>query len=255
MGQGIQETEGIVLYRKNYREKDLLVKIFTEKYGKIMFFVKNVKRVNHPLKLAVTPFTESLYIASIRPEGLSFLNDSKDTHVFKQLQLDIFLNAYATYLLNLVDVAIEDKRYDPALYGFLKQALTYLDEGQDPEVITNIFEVQLLDRFGYQFNWQQCGVCGKTTGVFDFSSKYHGILCQKHFSMDDRRYHANPRSIHFLRLFSQISLDQIQRIDLKDETKEMIRQTIDAIYEEYVGVHLKSKKFLDDMKKWENVLK
>lgn len=255
MGQGIQETEGIVLYRKNYREKDLLVKIFTEKYGKIMFFVKNVKRVNHPLKLEVTPFTESLYIASIRPEGLSFLNDSKDTHVFKQLQLDIFLNAYGTYLLNLVDVAIEDKRYDPALYGFLKQALTYLDEGQDPEVITNIFEVQLLDRFGYQFNWQQCGVCGKTTGVFDFSSKYHGILCQEHFSMDDRRYHANPRSIHFLRLFSQISLDQIQRIDLKDETKEMIRQTIDAIYEEYVGVHLKSKKFLDDMKKWENVLK
>ncbi|MEG2705683.1 recombination protein O N-terminal domain-containing protein, partial [Lactococcus sp.] len=35
------ETRGLVLYTKNYREKDKLVKIFTESFGKRMFFVKN----------------------------------------------------------------------------------------------------------------------------------------------------------------------------------------------------------------------
>ena len=35
------ETQGLVLYSRNYKEKDKLVKIFTESFGKRMFFVKN----------------------------------------------------------------------------------------------------------------------------------------------------------------------------------------------------------------------
>ena len=36
------ETRGIVLYNREFREDDKLVKIFTEKSGKRMFFVKHV---------------------------------------------------------------------------------------------------------------------------------------------------------------------------------------------------------------------
>jgi DNA repair protein RecO (recombination protein O) len=35
----------------------------------------------------------------------------------------------------------------------------------------------------------------------------------------------------------------------------MIRFILDEIYSEYVGIFLKSKKFIDDMKSWENVMK
>ena len=36
-----KETYGLVLYNRNYRENDKLVKIFTETNGKHMFFVKH----------------------------------------------------------------------------------------------------------------------------------------------------------------------------------------------------------------------
>ena len=36
-----KETYGLVLYNRNYREDDKLVKIFTETNGKHMFFVKH----------------------------------------------------------------------------------------------------------------------------------------------------------------------------------------------------------------------
>ena len=57
--------------------------------------------------------------------------------------------------------------------------------------------------------------------------------------MDERRYHADSRAIHFIRLFSQISYEQIASIKLKLETKAAIRRVIDLLYDEYVGIHLK----------------
>lgn len=251
----IGESKGIPLFSKDYKEKDQLVKIFTESYGKRMFFVKGAHRKNNPLKPALLPFTEAVYLGDFRIEGLSFLNSSKDVHPFRLIQGDIFINAYGTYLLNLVDAAIEDHVYDPNLYHFLMQALRLLNEGKDPEIITNIFEIQLLQRFGVWPIWTHCVVCGATQGKFDYSSQYNGVLCQKHWSLDKRRYHADPVAIHFIRLFSTVSFNKVQTLKLKPETKQAIRQTIDELYDEYVGIHLKSKKFIDGMKNWENTLK
>lgn len=251
----LAETKGILLFSRDHKEKDKLVKIFTESAGKQMFYVKGAHRKNNPLAPALISYTEAVYIGTIRGEGLSFLNNAKDIHPFRNIQADIFIAGYASYLLSLADVAIEDRVYDPHLYQFLHEALTLLDQGNDPEIITNIFEIQLLQRFGVSPNWHHCAVCGKTEGRFDYSSKYNGVLCEQHWSHDDRRYHADPKAIHFARLFAQISYDQIASIQLKAGTKQEIRIFLDALYDEYVGIHLKSKKFIDQMGAWQDVLK
>ncbi|OJG82981.1 DNA repair protein RecO [Enterococcus ratti] len=251
----LAESKGIILFSRNYKEKDKLVKIFTESAGKMMFYVKGIHRQNQPLAPALLPFTEAVYIGTFKNEGLSFIKSVKNIHPFRKIQEDIFLSGYGTYLLNLVDAAIEDHQYDPTLFQFTQLALQKMDEEDDPQIITNIFEVQLLQRFGIAPIWTHCVVCGKKRGKFDYSSKFGGILCEEHWSMDLRRYHADPRAVYFVRLFSSISYDKINAINLKEETKASIRQLIDQLYEEYVGIHLKSKKFIDQMKSWEHVLK
>lgn len=250
----VAETKGIVLFSRDYKEKDKLVKIFTESYGKQMFFVKGVHKKNNPLAPALLNFTEAIYFGSIRSEGLSFLNGVKEVKPFRHIQEDIFLTAYGSYMLNLVDVAIEDHLYDPHLYGFTQQALMQLENGADPEIITNIFELQLLQRFGVAPQLDHCAVCGNQEGPFDYSSKYAGLLCYKHFDKDRHRWHANPRGVHLARLLMQISYDQINSIQVKAETKQNLRRFIDQLYEEYVGIQLKSKKFIDDMYKWSEML-
>lgn len=254
MLRGPQEINGMVLFSRNYRESDKLVKIFTESNGKKMFFVRHANKKNSQISSAVQPFTQANYIGELKDEGLSFLNTAKDIHPFFSIQQDIFLSAYATYILNLSDAAIEDNVYDPFLFGFLKDSLTLINEGYDPEIITNIFEIQILQRFGIQLNFSSCAICGSQEEPFDFSDKYHGVLCQKHWSMDERRFHYSPRALHFIKLFNAISYEQIKSINLSDETKQHIRQVIDSIYEEYVGLHLKSKKFIDDMQNWKEMI-
>ncbi|GGC82514.1 DNA repair protein RecO [Enterococcus wangshanyuanii] len=249
------ETKGMILFTKDYKEKDKLVKIFTESFGKLMFFVKGAHRKNNPITPAILPFTEATYIGDFREEGLSFLNGSKEVTHFRKIQEDIFINAYATYILNLVDAAIEDRVYDPNLYHFTFQALTLLNDEKDAEIITNIFEIQLLNRFGITPEWSHCAICQETRGKFDYSSKYSGVLCERHWQLDEHRYHADPRAVHFVRLFAAISYDKVQDINVKAETKTAIRQMIDELYDEYVGIHLKSKKFIDQMKSWEDTLR
>lgn len=77
------ETKGIILFTKDFKEKDKLVKIFTESYGKLMFFVKGAHRKNNPL-LPILPFTEAVYIGNFREEGLSFLNSKERSSTFSK---------------------------------------------------------------------------------------------------------------------------------------------------------------------------
>ncbi|MCB5950507.1 DNA repair protein RecO [Enterococcus sp. BWT-B8] len=249
------ESKGLILFTRDYKEKDKLVKIFTESFGKQMFFIKGAHRKNNPITPAILPFTQAVYIGDFRSEGLSFINGSKEVKPFFKIQQDIFLNAYATYILNLADTAVEDRVYDPGLFSFTLQALELIDEEKDPEIITNIYELQILHRFGISIDWQSCRVCGQTKGKFDYSSKYSGVLCEQHWQMDSQRYHGNPRAIHFIRLFSAVSYEKLNKIELNTQTKAEIRKIIDELYDEYVGIHLKSKKFIDQMKTWENTLK
>lgn len=251
----LEEVHGIVLSVRKHRERDYLLKLFTREYGKLMFFVRGTKNPNNKLKPAIQPFTQAVYIADIREQGLSFIRDVKDVSPFTSIQQDIFQNAYATYILQLADAAMEDKTVDIRVYEELVKGLEAIDEGLDAEVIMNIFEIRFMRQFGVLPELRGCVICGKTEGGFDYSSVHHGLLCPAHYFEDERRYHASPKAIHFIRLFSVISFDKINSIAVKDETKKEIRAVIDQLYDELVGIRLKSRKFIDSMKEWGNLLK
>lgn len=251
----LEQIEGLVISSRKHRERDYLVKIFTRQYGKLMFFVRGTKNPNNKLKQAIQPFAKATYIADIRQDGLCFLRDAKDIEPYSGVQLDIFKNAYATYTCGLADAAVEDRHPQPELFYQLILGLSMMDEGYDPEIIMNIFEIRFLHLFGVMPELRGCVVCKRTEGQFDYSSKFHGLLCPDHFHEDERRLHASPRSIHFIRLFSVVSLEKIENVSIKEETKKEIRTVIDQVYDELVGIKLKSKRFIDNMHSWDGILK
>ena len=55
--------------------------------------------------------------------------------------------AYASYVAALADASIQDNQPDPALFAFLQKTLDLMNQGLDYEVLTNIFEIQILSRF------------------------------------------------------------------------------------------------------------
>jgi DNA repair protein recO len=47
----------------------------------------------------------------------------------------------------------------------------------------------------------------------------------------------------------------LETISLKPDIKKQLRDFIDLLYDEYVGIHLKSKKFIDSLGDWGSILK
>ena len=116
--------EGVIMYRRDYRERDLLVKILTDRRGPLMFFVRGAKRKGFKLASDILPFTYGSYVGMLADEGLSYIVSAQETHHLTGIGADLNRNAYATYLLELVDQAFEEGR---ALGGWYKQVMAALN--------------------------------------------------------------------------------------------------------------------------------
>ncbi|EMB55308.1 DNA repair protein RecO [Streptococcus mutans] len=248
-----KETRGLVLYNRPFREDDKLVKIFTETSGKHMFFVRHA--TNSKLSSVIQPLILANFILKINNHGLSYIEDYKGVSLFKEINADIYKLAYATYLVSLADAAISDAVYDALLFAFLIKTLELMDEGLDYEILTNIFEIQILDRFGVQLNFHDCVFCHRVGLAFDFSHRYSGLLCPEHYEKDLYRSHLDPNIPYLLNQFQTLHFDSLKTISVKPDMKQKLRKFIDEVYEDYIGLHLKSKKFIDDLDHWGQVMK
>lgn len=245
----VAESNGIVLDSKRYKEHDCLVKIFTERFGKKTFLIRRGAKSNYPYYRNIQPLAKACYIGKYQEHGLSYLTTVKDEVFYSKVNYNIELKAYAIYLLQLADAALEDSVPDPMLYGYLIKMLNLMNDGIDAAVLTNIYEVQMLRRFGVYPHLEKCQICGeKRLDVpFDYSPEYGGVICYHHFEDSVQRYHAHPRAVYFLRQFQSIDVENLKTINVSEETKCLLRHLIDQLYEDYVGIRLKSKRFIDQM--------
>ena len=248
-----KDARGLVLYNSDFRESDKLVKIFTETDGKRMFFVKHARQSK--LTAVIQPLTVADFLLKLNDSGLSYIDDFREATTYQAINADLFKLSYATYIMALADAAIPDNQADAPLFAFLEKTLALMEEGLDYEVLTLIFEIQILERFGVQLNFHECVFCHRVGLPFDFSFRYSGLLCPDHYARDTKRPYTDPNVIFLVDQFQAISIDDLRTISLKADMKVKLRQFVDAIYETYVGLHLKSKTFIDELSQWGDIMK
>ena len=249
------DFRGIIMFRRDYRERDLLVKILTDKIGPAMFFVKGAKKRGFRLAADILPFTHGEYIGSLTDNGLSFINTASDTSQYRSIAIDISKNAYATYILALVDSAFQDGQGIGGWFNQVAAALDLINSGLDEQVIANVIETQLLVRFGVAPTWDRCVICGRDDLPLDFSEQYGGMLCRNHWHLDERRLHLDQRTVYYLQRFSTLNLQKLNSIKINSTTKRRLQFVLDSLYDNEVGLNLKSKKFIRQMGQWEEKLK
>lgn len=242
---------GIIMYRQDYRERDLLVKMLTDKLGPTMFFVRGAKKRGFKLGADLLPFTHGTYIGALASGELSFINAASETHQYQNIVSDISKNAYATYILSLVDSAFQDGKSIGGWFNQVAAALDLIDRGLDEQIITNVIEVQLLTAFGVAPEWNQCVVCGRNDLPLDFSEQYGGMLCQNHWHLDPHRLHLDRRTVYYLQQFATINLQRLNSIRINPQTKWRLQMTLDTIYDDQVGLNLKAKRFIRQMNRLE----
>jgi DNA repair protein RecO (recombination protein O) len=129
-----------------------------------------------------------------------------------------------------------------------------LNEGYDPDILMHIYEMKMLNFLGLNPILNQCSVCGSTDGHFSFSIREGGFICHRCLDKDPYHYKLSPSAVKLLRLFYYFDLSRLGNISVKDETKAELKKVISSYYDEYSGLHLKTKKFLNSIDKFRKLL-
>lgn len=247
MTRELKEVQGIIFKREKYKEADLLAKIFTKTDGIITLVVKGALRPKSKLGAATLNFCHGTYIIYTNGKGLSTLRTYKEVKQYDQLYEDLTKNAYASFILDLIDHAFVEYQPLGNYYDLGKLAIEKINTGSDPEMITQIVQMKMLKAYGVEPELRHCVICGKVRGIFDYSVKRGGIICSNHFATEQERMHLMPKTTALLRTIGLIPFERLGAIKINLKTKKESRKAIDRIYRDTVDLNLKTKKFLDEL--------
>ncbi|WNS77621.1 DNA repair protein RecO [Bacillus sp. DTU_2020_1000418_1_SI_GHA_SEK_038] len=249
----LEKCEGIIIRTTNYGETNKIVTLYTREWGKIGVMARGAKKPSSRLAAVTQPFTYGYFLVQ-RSSGLGSLQQGEMITSMRSIREDIFLTAYASYIVDLTDKGTDDRKPNPYLFELVFQALNLVNEGFDAEIIVNIFEMKMLNSLGLYPVLNQCTVCSSADGHFSFSIREGGLICHRCLEKDPYHFKISPATVKLLRLFYFFDLSRLGNISVKPETKAELKKVINAYYDEYSGLNLKTKRFLNQMAKFEDML-
>ncbi|PTL40542.1 DNA repair protein RecO [Alkalicoccus saliphilus] len=242
----LQKVEGIVLRTTDYGENHKIITIYSRENGKTALMARGAKKTKSKFASASQLFVHGVFIYH-QSRGMGSLNQADIVDSFRYIRSDLMKTAYASYAVELLDKLTEDKQPAAPLFDLLLQIFSRMNEEDDPEILIRIFETKMLYVSGAAPVLNACVNCGNMDEITRFSLKYAGVLCRHCAHIDDRPSPAGPHAVKLLRLFQQINPSRIGKISVKSSTKKELKDTLEAYYEEYVGVYIKAKRFLKQM--------
>jgi DNA repair protein RecO (recombination protein O) len=176
----LYRTEGIVLRRHDFGEADRLLTIFTPWLGKIRVLAKGVRKPTSRKAGHVELFTHSrLMIAKGR--SLDIVTQAETINSFLPVKGELARTSCAYYVAELVDRFTAEGEENRRLFDLLLNALSWLGEADDTDLVLRYFELHLLDRVGYRPQLSGCVRCDRPleadAGLF--SPADGGVLCMR----------------------------------------------------------------------------
>ncbi|KUP07228.1 DNA recombination protein RecO [Bacillus coahuilensis m2-6] len=250
----LQKCEGIVIRTTNYGESNKIVVVYSRELGKVAFMARGAKKPNSRFSGVSQAFTYAYFVFQ-KGKGLGTLQQGDIITSFKGIKEDLFKTAYVTYISDLLDKGTEELKPNPFLFELYQTILSYIEEGYDADILTNIFELKMLPVFGLQPGLNECAVCGQTEGDFSFSFRENGVVCHRCRENDRSAAPMSRNTFRLLRVLYYYDLNRLGTISVKKETKDELTAIIRQYYDENSGLYLKSRRFLDQIQSMESLLK
>ena len=244
----LHKWEGIVLKAKAYGESNKIVTLMTREAGKVACMARGAKKPTSRLAGVTQPFMHGSFLVQ-RTSGMGTLQQGEHFNSMRTFQTDIIATAYGSYSVEVVEWLVEEGREGPYAFEVLLQALTAIDEGYDPEAIALFVDWKMLPYTGVQPILNCCAACSAVEGEFAFSFTQGGFLCHKCYHLDPYIIRLTPTQLKLIRMFYNVPIDQVGKLQLKPQTKSFIKKIVTTIYEEQTGIRLKSRAFIEQLER------
>ena len=238
-----EKVEGIILSVTPYKESSKIINLYTKKYGLIGLIAKGASGIKSKLRAYTNNYTYGYFYIYYKENKLSLVTQIDLIDSFSNIKEDITLISYMSYLCDLTKQVIKDNN-NSLIYDNLINSIKKINDGLDPLIITNIFEIKILDYLGVGLNLDSCVTCGSKNNIITLSSSKGGFICDKCYKDE---YIVNPKTIKMIRMYYYVDINSISKIDVSLEVKNEINNFITGYIDSYTGIYLKSKEFLNSL--------
>ena len=234
----MKETiEGIVLNETNFGETSKILNILTKEHGYISVMSKGSRTLKSKLRGISMKLVYANFTIKYKENGISTLIEGNVINSLKYILSDFKKINYANYLISIYKSILKDNN-EKELYQVLRDSLLKINENFDPELITNIVLIKLLNYLGVKPNLDECVSCS-SHDILTFDINLGGVIC-KNCYQDTYLFQTN--TLKLLKLFQIVDISKIDKLNITSEkVKEEINQFIKEYYETYTGIYIKNR--------------
>lgn len=236
----IESFEGIILSETNYSESSKILNVLTKEHGLIGIMSKGCRNLKSKLRGVSRKLVYGKFNVYYKETGLSTLISVDLSSSFSKTLTDLERISYASFILDLaLQVARQNDSED--IFDLLKNTLFKIEEGLTPIVLTNIFELKLLDFLGVSPSIDACSHCGSDKAIVTLSSDSGGYICRNCYNNEPL---VSDKTIKMIRMYYYVDIKSITKLDVSSEITHEINRFLDDYYDRYTGLYIKSKDFI-----------
>lgn len=239
------EVTGFILSEIPYGDTSKIVNIFT-KDGVIGCIAKGAKSLKSNLRVNTTKFTYGKFIINKKQDKLSILIEAYSINELVNIKANLLLISYLSYIVELTNQVIKQTDDYESLYNLFINVILKMNNNLNPKVLTNIYELKVLDYLGVGINFNSCNICGSTKNIMTIDGDIGGYICSNCYTNE---IIYDNKTIKMLRMYYLIDVSTISELKISDNVINNIDKFINIYYDRYTGLYLNSKKFLNDIDK------
>ena len=169
----------IVLNRRDFKEFDQIISLYTSERGKIEALAKGVKKIISKQSSHLEPFV-LIEVKVIKGRELDHIAKISMVNIFKNIRNNLEKSLLANYAVRLVDKMVIIGENDKKIFGLTRSWLEYVDGVAEAEKsLLYSFMVKLLNCLGFAPELEKCVNCGLSRKNFvGFDIRNGGVHCR-----------------------------------------------------------------------------
>lgn len=218
----------IVLVRRDVREVDQIISLYTEEVGKRELLARGVKKMVSKNSPHLEPCT-LVNLGMAEGKEIDHLLKAQPIEFFSPIRLDFRKSILAFFVVNTVDRTTHANEPDARIFELLLTWLYFLrDTKEEQTIFVDSFVLVLMSYLGFTPQLAHCTVCGKEEkemgSAMLFSLKTGGIVCIAHEAErrreNDQLFRLNAEGLQLLKTLLEGNFEQLEQ--------EMYSQEISA---------------------------
>lgn len=150
------KTKGVVLKTVRYGETSIIAGIFTELFGLQSYLINGVritsKKGSGKANLLQPGAILDMVVYHNELKNLQRVKEFKWAHIYDNIFYNVFRNAVALFMVELLQRSVKQPEPNPALFNFIEDAFIHLDKTND-RVAANFalyFAINLSGFYGFR---------------------------------------------------------------------------------------------------------